>query len=29
MILTPHLGEMRVIGEAVFGRPCFLSKREP
>jgi NAD(P)H-hydrate epimerase len=29
MILTPHLGEMRVIGEAVLGRPCFLSSESP
>ncbi len=29
LILTPHLGEMRVIGEAVLGRPCFLSSESP
>lgn len=29
MILTPHLGEMRVIGEAVLGRGCFESNECP
>ncbi|HPB42316.1 MAG TPA: NAD(P)H-hydrate dehydratase, partial [Sphaerochaeta sp.] len=29
MILTPHLGEMRVIGEAALGRRCFESSESP
>ncbi|NLZ77145.1 MAG: bifunctional ADP-dependent NAD(P)H-hydrate dehydratase/NAD(P)H-hydrate epimerase [Spirochaetales bacterium] len=28
-VLTPHLGEMRILGEAVLGRPCFESSESP